>query len=105
MRRNVAHPTEKQRKQMAIKTLILTLAIPAIIAGTVQGDFERNNTFEYLGVRARMEKRDGGFSMTFTFADGRTQVYPIERTVGSRRIEQYVTNQNGQYIPLPLAYD
>lgn len=72
---------------------------------SVQGDFERDNTFDYLGVRARMEKRDGRFSMMLTFADGRTQVYPIERTVGSRRIEQYVTKQNGQYIRLPLAYD
>jgi predicted CXXCH cytochrome family protein len=73
--------------------------------GSVQGDFERNNAFTYLGVDARMEKRDGRFSMTLTFADGRTQIYPIERTIGSRRIEQYVTRQNGQYIRLPLAYD
>jgi predicted CXXCH cytochrome family protein len=72
---------------------------------SVQGDFERNNTFDYLGVHARMEKRDGKFTMTFAFADGRTQAYTIERTVGSRRIEQYVTRQNGQYIRLPLAYD
>ncbi|HKP11412.1 MAG TPA: cytochrome c3 family protein [Blastocatellia bacterium] len=74
-------------------------------AESVQGDFERDNTFDYLGVHARMEKREGRFSMTLTFADGRTQTYPIERTVGSRRIEQYVTRQNGQYIRLPLAYD
>ena len=44
---------------------------------SVQGDFERNNTLDYLGVHARMEKRDGKFSMTLAFADGRTQVYPI----------------------------
>lgn len=72
---------------------------------SVQGDFERDNTFDYLGVRARMEKREGRFTMTLTFADGRSQAYPIERTVGSRRIEQYVTRQNGQYLRLPLAYD
>ena len=28
---------------------------------SVQGDFERNNTFDYLGVRARMEQHDGQF--------------------------------------------
>ena len=72
---------------------------------SVQGDFERDNTFKYLGITARMEKRDGAFSMTLSFPDGRTQSYPIERTVGSRRIEQYLTKQNGQYIRLPLAYD
>ena len=72
---------------------------------SVQGDFERNNTFEYLGVRARMEKRDGRFWMRLVLADGKPQSYSIERTVGSRRIEQYVTKQNGQYVRLPLAYD
>jgi predicted CXXCH cytochrome family protein len=74
-------------------------------AESVQGDFERNNMFEYLGVRARMEKREGKFWMTLAFADGHTQAYEIVRTVGSRRIEQYVTRQNGQYTRLPLAYD
>jgi len=72
---------------------------------SVQGDFERDNTFEYLGITARMEKRDGAFSMTLAFPDGRRQSYMIERTIGSRRIEQYLTKQNGQYIRLPLAYD
>lgn len=72
---------------------------------SVQGDFERDNTFEYMGVKARMEKRDGLFSMNLTYPDSRTQSFTIERTVGSRRIEQYVTKQDGQYIRLPLAYD
>jgi len=33
---------------------------------TVQGDFERENTFDYLGIKARMEKRDRKFFMTLT---------------------------------------
>ncbi|HKP84817.1 MAG TPA: cytochrome c3 family protein [Blastocatellia bacterium] len=72
---------------------------------SVQGDFERDNTFDYLGIRARMEKLDGAFSMTLTLPDGRRQVYSIDRTVGSRRIEQYLTKQNGQYVRLPVAFD
>ena len=72
---------------------------------TVQGDFTRNNSFEYLGVKARMERQGDKFSMTLNFPDGRRQVYPIDRTVGSRRIEQYVSRQGDQYIRLPLAYD
>ncbi|MGH9846002.1 MAG: cytochrome c3 family protein, partial [Blastocatellia bacterium] len=72
---------------------------------TVQGDFERNNTFECLGVRARMERRDGRFTMSLAFADGRRQVFSIERTVGSRRIEQYLSKQENGYVRLPLAYD
>jgi predicted CXXCH cytochrome family protein len=74
-------------------------------ADSAQGDFERDNTFEYLGIRARMEKLNGALSMTLTFPDGRAQTYGIDRTVGSRRIEQYLTKQNGQYVRLPLAYD
>lgn len=72
---------------------------------SVQGDFVRHNTLEYLGVKALMERRGADFSMTLRHPDGRTQVYKIERTVGSRRIEQYLTKQGGQYIRLPLAYD
>jgi hypothetical protein len=72
---------------------------------TVQGDFEHNNTFEYLGVKARMEKRDNRFVMTLNFPDGRSQTMNVDRTVGSRRIEQYLTKQQYQYTRLPLAYD
>lgn len=72
---------------------------------SVQGDFEGNNTFDYLGVRARMEKHDGEFYMTLGFTNDETRVFTIDRTVGSRRIEQYLTKQAGQYVRLPLAYD
>jgi predicted CXXCH cytochrome family protein len=72
---------------------------------TVRGDFERNNRLEYLGVSALMERRGAELFMTLRHPDGRTQAFRIERTVGSRRIEQYLTKQSGQYIRLPLAYD
>lgn len=72
---------------------------------SVQGDFARDNTLEYLGVKSLMERRGDDLLMTLTHADGRRQVFKIERTVGSRRIEQYLTKQGGQYIRLPLAYD
>jgi hypothetical protein len=73
--------------------------------GSVQGDFESTNTFEYLGVKARMEKREGKFSMTFNYPDGTAQTFSVDRTVGSRRVEQYLTKQTGQYTRLPIAYD
>ena len=72
---------------------------------TVQGDFQRQNTYEYLGVKAHMEKRGDDYFMTFNFPDGREQTVTVDRTVGSRRIEQYLTKQQGQYTRLPLAYD
>jgi len=73
--------------------------------GSVQGDFENNNTFEYQGVTARMERRNNSFVMTFTYPDSRVESNTIVRTVGSRRIEQYITEKNGQYSRLPVAYD
>ena len=72
---------------------------------TVQGDFEKNNSYEYGGVTAKMERRGNEYFMSFTYPDGRGDVNKIERTVGSRRIEQYVTKRNGQYFRLPVAYD
>jgi hypothetical protein len=72
---------------------------------TVQGDFEHDNNFEYLGVKARMEKRNDRFFMTLNYPDGRGETINIDRTVGSRRIEQYLTKQPNQYTRLPLAYD
>lgn len=72
---------------------------------TVQGDFERNNTLEYIGVKARMEKRGLQFFMSFAYPDRKAESYKIERTIGSRRMEQYTALQNGQYYRLPIAYD
>ena len=72
---------------------------------TVQGDFEHNNTFEYVGVKARMEKRNDHFFMILESPDGHRQTLTIDRTVGSRRIEQYLTKELHQYTRLPLAYD
>jgi len=72
---------------------------------SIQGDFTRDNTLEYLDVKAKMERRGDSFTMALNFADGRRQVFNIDRTVGSRRIEQYLSKQDGQYIRMPLAYD
>jgi predicted CXXCH cytochrome family protein len=52
-----------------------------------------------------MAKRDGRFTMSFAYPDGRTETHDIVRTVGSRRIQQYVANENGQYVRLPVAWD
>src|SRR2546425_7898090 len=65
---------------------------------SMQGDFTRENTFEYLGVKARMEQRGDRFFMTFNFPDGRTQTVSVDRTVGSRRIEQYLTKQDRKSV-------
>ncbi|MEQ1763537.1 MAG: cytochrome c3 family protein [Pyrinomonadaceae bacterium] len=72
---------------------------------SVQGDFEKNTIFEYTGVTARMVRSGDKFWMNFKYPDGRIENNEIYRTVGSRRVEQYVTRRNGQYVRLPIAYD
>ncbi|QQS32696.1 MAG: hypothetical protein IPM50_13710 [Acidobacteriota bacterium] len=72
---------------------------------TVQGDFERENTLEYLGVKAKMTRDAEGFYFELTNPDGSREKHKIERTVGSRRIEQYLIKNNGQYYRFPIAYD
>ena len=71
---------------------------------SVQGDFENSNTLEFLGVKARMEKRNGKFSMTFNYPDGKAQTFSVDRTVGSRRIEQYLTKQTGPKINMDIFH-
>jgi predicted CXXCH cytochrome family protein len=71
----------------------------------VTGDFTKNNTLEYLGVKAKMENRGSEFFMNFEYPDGKKESNKIYRTVGSRRMQQYVTKRNGQYIRLPISYD
>lgn len=71
----------------------------------IKGDFERNNTYEYLGVKARMERHGERYSMSLVFPDGSSRVFTVDRTVGSRRIQQYLTKQPNGYVRLPLAYD
>jgi predicted CXXCH cytochrome family protein len=75
-------------------------------AETVQGDFEHNNTLEYMGVKTRMEKRGPQFYMSFAYPDGKSESYRIEKTIGSRRMEQYTARlDDGQNYRLPVAYD
>src|SRR4029450_8539120 len=55
---------------------------------SVLGDFERDNIITYQGVRAEMVRENGRYWMKFTGVDGKKQQLAIERTVGSRRIQQ-----------------
>lgn len=71
----------------------------------VQGDFTTNNTLEYAGVKARMEKRADGFYATFAYPDGTVENNKIVRTVGSRRMQQYLIKEQDHYTRLPVAYD
>jgi hypothetical protein len=72
---------------------------------SVQGDFSAHNTLDYLGVHAVMRRSAGRYEMTLNSPDGKSQDYPIDRTVGSRRIQQYLTREARGYVRLPVAWD
>lgn len=72
---------------------------------TVLGDFEHNNTLTYQGIRAEMVREGGRYWMKLTGADGKKQQLEIVRTVGSRRMQQYLTKSGDEWIRLPVAYD
>lgn len=72
---------------------------------SVAGDFERNNTITYQGIRTDMVRENGRYWMKFTGADGTKQQLEIVRTVGSRRIQQYLTEKDRTWVRLPIAYD
>ena len=69
------------------------------------GDFERENTITYQGVRSEMVREKGAYWMKFTGVDGVTQQLEIVRTVGSRRIQQYLVKTGDTWFRMPIAYD
>ena len=71
----------------------------------ILGDFNRNNTVTYQGIRAEMVQEDGRYWMKLTGADGKRQQIEIVRTVGSRRMQQYLTKSGDKWFRLPVAYD
>jgi len=72
---------------------------------SVLGDFELYNTITYQGVRTEMIRENGRYWMKFTGADGKKQQLEVVRTIGSRRIQQYLTKSGDQWVRLPIAYD
>jgi hypothetical protein len=74
---------------------------------SVLGDFDSGQSLDYFGVRARMNRGPRGeFSMSFSAASG-TQRWQarVERTVGSRRYQQYLARDGDMYFRLPVAWD
>jgi predicted CXXCH cytochrome family protein len=72
---------------------------------TVLGDFDHNNAITYQGIRAEMIRDGGRYWMKLTGADGKQQQLEISRTVGSRRMQQYLTKSDAKWVRLPVAYD
>ncbi len=74
-------------------------------AETMLGDFEHDNVLTYEGIRAEMVHEGGRYWMKLTGADGKKQTLELVRSVGSRRIQQYLTKDGDRWMRLPVAYD
>jgi len=72
---------------------------------SILGDFERENTITYQGVHTEMVRENGTYWMKLTDIEGKKQQLEIVRTVGSRRIQQYLTKVGDTWFRLPVAYD
>lgn len=71
---------------------------------SVVGDFDnRELTFE--GVTSRFFRSGDQFFIETLGPDNQLQQFPIVRTVGSRRIQQYVTKIGDRHLRLPLAWN
>jgi len=80
------------------------LTVQKADAENVKGDFERENSFFYNGVKAEMTKNGADFFAAFEI-EGQKETYKIEEVVGAKYVQQYVANKDGEMILLPIAYD
>lgn len=71
---------------------------------SVQGDFN-NSSFTYDGISSRFLRDNRDFFIETLDENGRLTRYRIDRTVGSRRFQQYVTKVGDKHIRLPLAWN
>lgn len=78
------------------------------LPGAVLGDFD-DASYEYRGVTSRFTREgDRHFITTLDAEDpesGRLTRYEVALTVGSRRVQQYVTRIGTRHWRLPLAWD
>ncbi|MFT3922667.1 MAG: cytochrome c3 family protein [Myxococcales bacterium] len=72
---------------------------------SVAGEFA-GQTLDYFGVKAQLERGAGGeFVMRYGGAGFPERRFVIEKTVGSRRYQQYVASLDGEFVRLPVAFD
>ncbi|MGH7729941.1 MAG: cytochrome c3 family protein [Candidatus Eiseniibacteriota bacterium] len=72
--------------------------------GTVLGDFE-DARLVYQGVTSRFTREGGRHFIETVSPGGAMERHEVAMTVGSRRIQQYVTRIGGRHVRLPLAWN
>jgi predicted CXXCH cytochrome family protein len=74
-------------------------------AASVVGDFSKGHVI-LRGSRYRFRVEGGQFFITETFLTGKEQEHRVEYTLGSRRIQHYLTTlEDGRIILLPPSWD
>ena len=95
------HPEHFQRWKDSVHSKMVQIPGPE----TVDGDFTDKNVLRWEGHTYRMSLKDGAYSMTVTKPRGESKTYPIDYTVGSRRIQGYMsTLPDGQLYILPAYW-
>lgn len=73
-------------------------------AQSVRGNFD-GASLDYFGVRAHMERTPGGeHVLRYQLQNTPEQRFIIEKTVGSRRYQQYIARRGDELVRLPVAY-
>jgi predicted CXXCH cytochrome family protein len=76
----------------------------AASSARIRGDF-RNATLDYFGVRANMELNARGEpTLRYQLPGSAAETFTIEKTVGSRRYQQYIARRGAELVRLPVAY-
>jgi len=70
----------------------------------VLGDFE-NASLAYQGVTSRFTREGDRYFIETLSPAGATERYQVAMTVGSRRLQQYVTRIGDRHVRLPLAWN
>ncbi|ADO74185.1 cytochrome c3 family protein [Stigmatella aurantiaca] len=73
-------------------------------ATSVVGDFNRAS-FTYAGITSRFLREGEHFVIETLDGQGRLRRQTVARTVGSRRVQQYLVREGDRYIRLPLAWN
>lgn len=71
---------------------------------TVVGDFG-GVAYIYGGVTSRFLREGDHFVIETLDGQGRLRKQRVARTVGSRRVQQYLTREGDRYVRLPVAWD
>ncbi|KFE72159.1 cytochrome c3 family protein [Hyalangium minutum] len=70
----------------------------------VQGDFS-GVSFTYAGVTSRFFRDGERYVIETLDGEGRLRRQEVARTVGSRRVQQYLVREADRYMRLPVAWD